>query len=462
VSAGTAYLSVRPLNFATEVSTNLMSGANNIWLSGAGSGAYQFTGSNTFNDFKIDNLPKNIQFTAGTTTTVATVTCPTYNPAAVKFVQLIPQSATSNITTPDSVATSVTGEIDLICLRMLNSWNNGVYLQSLFGKWKNAGQLSYTLGTANTSKLQFAYTQDGTNVITANSSTAYTRTEGAWYWSRAHFKPAGTVDFFTAPYAGSNTPPTAGQWTQLGTTVSITAGSIFDGTDLLTVGDNGLLGIVSNTVVAAGRVQVWSGDSTSGGVLKADFNADDWVTGNTMTSSTTGEVWTRNGNALFSPEVKISSITSATHTLTKTGGGKVYLGDHVNVTYSIASPVTTWYAGSTLSGATNGGNNTNWVFGANMLAGAGAFTLTGNDANLIRGLVMQAGAGAFTLTGNDAALRKDSILRAATGSFALTGNEARMMQDWKIVWFAGHDASVNTITTDDGAVTTITVTERQP
>lgn len=43
---------------------------NNIWLSGAGTGKFIFTGSNTFNDFKADTPPHTIQFTAGTTTTV--------------------------------------------------------------------------------------------------------------------------------------------------------------------------------------------------------------------------------------------------------------------------------------------------------------------------------------------------------------------------------------------------------
>lgn len=47
---------------------------NDIWLSGAGTGDFQFTGSNTFNDFKCDTPPHAIKFTAGTTTTVTTFT----------------------------------------------------------------------------------------------------------------------------------------------------------------------------------------------------------------------------------------------------------------------------------------------------------------------------------------------------------------------------------------------------
>lgn len=46
----------------------------NIQLSGAGTGTFDFTGNNTFNDFKVDTPPHTIRFTAGSTTTVTTFT----------------------------------------------------------------------------------------------------------------------------------------------------------------------------------------------------------------------------------------------------------------------------------------------------------------------------------------------------------------------------------------------------
>lgn len=46
----------------------------NLWLTGAGTGEFQFSGSNTFVDFKCDTPPHTIKFTAGTTTTVTTFT----------------------------------------------------------------------------------------------------------------------------------------------------------------------------------------------------------------------------------------------------------------------------------------------------------------------------------------------------------------------------------------------------
>lgn len=62
----------------TSSGTKLFAGAGltycNIWITGAGTGEFTFSGSNTFTDFKADTPPHTIKFTAGTTTTVATFT----------------------------------------------------------------------------------------------------------------------------------------------------------------------------------------------------------------------------------------------------------------------------------------------------------------------------------------------------------------------------------------------------
>jgi hypothetical protein len=56
--------------------------------------------------------------------------------------------------------------------------------------------------------------------------------------------------------------------------------------------------------------------------------------------------------------ITISSATAATHTLNFTGAGKVSC-DYLNLSYSIATPSNTWYAGSH---STDSGNNTGWLF----------------------------------------------------------------------------------------------------
>ncbi len=46
----------------------------NVWLTGAGTGAFILTGSNTFADFKVDTAPHTVKFTDGTNTTVTSLT----------------------------------------------------------------------------------------------------------------------------------------------------------------------------------------------------------------------------------------------------------------------------------------------------------------------------------------------------------------------------------------------------
>lgn len=47
---------------------------SNIFMTGSGTGAYTITGSNTFNDFKVDTPPHTVNFTEGTTQTLTTFT----------------------------------------------------------------------------------------------------------------------------------------------------------------------------------------------------------------------------------------------------------------------------------------------------------------------------------------------------------------------------------------------------
>lgn len=58
--------------------------------------------------------------------------------------------------------------------------------------------------------------------------------------------------------------------------------------------------------------------------------------------------------------LSIESVTAATHTLSKSGGGIVSC-DYLSLSYSVASPGSTWFAGAN---STNVGNNTGWTFTA--------------------------------------------------------------------------------------------------
>ena len=56
--------------------------------------------------------------------------------------------------------------------------------------------------------------------------------------------------------------------------------------------------------------------------------------------------------------VTIGSITAASHTWAKSGGGQIS-ADYLSISYSTATPSSTWYAGAN---STNGGNNSGWNF----------------------------------------------------------------------------------------------------
>jgi hypothetical protein len=92
----------------------------------------------------------------------------------------------------------------------------------------------------------------------------------------------------------------------------------------------------------------------------------------------------------------IGSLTAASHTLAKAGGGTVVV-DGVTISRSTASPASTFFAGAT---AVNGGNNVNWTFAtvaSRVGSAAGSSTVNG-VANKIVGRTGTA-AGIATVSG---------------------------------------------------------------
>lgn len=69
----------------------------------------------------------------------------------------------------------------------------------------------------------------------------------------------------------------------------------------------------------------------------------------------------------------VSSLTAATHTLSKASG--VVDGRYLNISYSIATGGAQWYAGVT---STNGGNNTGWIFTDAPVTGGSSGSGAGN------------------------------------------------------------------------------------
>lgn len=184
--------------------------------------------------------------------------------------------------TPDSVAVSIVGDIDLDAKIKPPNWTAGTI--GLIQKDDAATQRSYGL-QLNAGLIRFFYTNDGVTPRTADSTAALSTvfTTGATGWVRATYVAAtGVVTFYTS-FDGVT-------WTALGTTVSLTIGAIFDSTSLLYILGNASIGYTADVY----RARIYTGLRQSAGVLAADFDPRRYSSGTTFTA-VTGEVWTTTG-----------------------------------------------------------------------------------------------------------------------------------------------------------------------
>jgi len=74
VTAGTSTIKITDASSSSKTFAGAGLIYNNLWLTGAGTGTFIITGSNTFNDFKCDTPPHTINFTALTTQNLQTFT----------------------------------------------------------------------------------------------------------------------------------------------------------------------------------------------------------------------------------------------------------------------------------------------------------------------------------------------------------------------------------------------------
>jgi hypothetical protein len=270
----------------------------------------------------------------------------TKGPTPYPYVLLDGVSGTY-VSTPDSAANSVTGDLTLIAWAALDDWTPTSHV-AIATKWRSAGdERSFMLRMAPDGKMQFNTTSDGSMATNLSSLSTVTTgfTDGTGHWVRLSLDiSAGTVNFFTSDQP-SDTPISSLSWVQLGGANVVHAQTaIFDGTATTQVGayDNTvsrLSGKVARAVVikstdptAAASVDFYpqpylQGDTNFTSVtgelwtlqgnaiatspiddgVKVDCDAGDYVSGSTFVSSTSGETWTLNGNAsVFQPPVDAS------------------------------------------------------------------------------------------------------------------------------------------------------------
>jgi len=201
-----------------------------------------------------------------------------------------PGTANNYFSSPDSAASSITGDIDIQVQVALVDWTPSA-IQLLVAKdTASVGGRSYAVFVNTSGTVGFQKTTNGTTLHIVNSSVATGFADGSTNWVRVTYASAtGNVDFY---YSSNGV-----NWTQLGTTQTTTSGAIADTAAQLAIG------VFSDAISLPAngkfyRVQIYNGIN---GTLAVDFNPTLYTTGNTFTAAT-GEVWTRNGTAYIVPD----------------------------------------------------------------------------------------------------------------------------------------------------------------
>jgi hypothetical protein len=197
----------------------------------------------------------------------ATVTTTLSNSDNVRF----PSGVGNNfVRTDDSLATSITGDIDIRIRMYADAWATANL--PMAGKSASiTSDYSWQLSmNATTKQPQFAMSTSGTaQTGSANAGVAVSFADGSGGWIRVTRRQSdGRTQFFTA--ADSSTMPSS--WTQLGTDKTIQSGSaMFDSTAGVTVG------VVNPTSSTAAtnvyRFQLRNNILDDGTGIVADFNA---------------------------------------------------------------------------------------------------------------------------------------------------------------------------------------------
>lgn len=199
-------------------------------------------------------------------------------------------TTTNYFSTPDSVASSVTGDITILWSGKLASVEPSAF-NVLIDKWGPVGLQSYVFYQSLTNGLLgFAYSLDGINIYSPAStvnlaSVGITANTRVWLYVQ-RVASTGLIKFF---YSLDGIT-----YTQLGADVSGTAGNLFDSTFAVGVGIR-VAGTLYPLTGKTYQAKIFAGIGITGTPV-VDFNPSLYTSGSTFTAST-GEVWTINGNA---------------------------------------------------------------------------------------------------------------------------------------------------------------------
>lgn len=171
---------------------------------------------------------------------------PCIQQTAIESALVLIGTATSYVSTPDTAALKIAGDIDLRARVSLDDWTPGGN-QTLISKWTTTGnQRSYAITVLTNGKLRLSWSPDGTTVIDRDSTVATGITDGSIMWVRAQLDVDNgggghTVTFFTSVDGELWLPlgdpvPTAGVTSIYQSTAIVNVGALDQGASNRVVG----------------------------------------------------------------------------------------------------------------------------------------------------------------------------------------------------------------------------------
>lgn len=208
------------------------------------------------------------------------------------------------VSTPDSAAVSITGDLDIRIRVAMDDWTPSGDT-TLVCKESGSSSRSYRFRVTTSGAPDLVLSANGSSTTIATSTAATGFTGGDTKWVRATWRQSdGRVQFFTA--ADSEAVPTS--WTQLGSDRSAVIASIFDSSSPVEIGSlfGGTIQLLTGSVY---RVQILNGID---GTTAADFDPRM----QTASPFSSGDAtWTLNGTAALAvtPITTDQIIESITH-----------------------------------------------------------------------------------------------------------------------------------------------------
>jgi len=263
----------------------------------------------------------------------------------------LPGIAGNYVDTPDSVANSIIGDIDIRVHLATDEWVTSE--QKVIAKANaspNIEWIAYIGGDAD-GKLMFLWSTDGTATVLVRSTAAVAFSDAQKMWVRYTLD----VDNGAGGYEVKFYTSTDGvDWTQLGATVTGgTTTNIFDSNSPIQISSR--LGASGDEHLAAKvyRVKIYNGIN---GTLAVDFNpalASETTTNGATFVAATGETWTLNNTGaklaqiVASPQLLFGGVA---HFLTT----EAFVFNQPSTIYVVFNQIT-WTANDTISDARTAG-----------------------------------------------------------------------------------------------------------